>query len=499
MATIDNKTTENIMRSQINPEIEGIPILRKVTARTKSEEIPTDTISTGSSRQPEAAAASPEQDAPGSQTENQEFSTVVEQEAVDSSNEQYNTSEVSDEDKAKALDVLKSTRLIDDFLDVCGTVYMGRKKELLLLKLATISRFFDRGVSIIVNGTSSVGKTALVATVLKTVDENVLFSVTRITSQYLLYLPESLDHKIIYFRETPGLKDAIYPLRTALTEGWLDLGTVQSMGAGGRTSVENRKSTTGLVMLSTTTDTKIDYELGTRILLIEIRHDEELARLTYLQKATGIKPAEDVFRTWQIADSILEPHEVFIPYMEMIAKVFPTDDERYNRDFDRMQSLIKASALWHQYQRERDSTGRIIATEEDYKIVYSLKDLISEAMDHAPANILKFLFVAKKMGRPTREEVRKELSVSEATIKRYVRQCALGEFIMTTGRGKRQTIEVVDIPSPITPLPSPDRLFSLSSERLSGSSNALEFKDKNGSLGFVPVIESNNLTENGLT
>jgi hypothetical protein len=56
-------------------------------------------------------------------------------------------------------------------------------------------------------------------------------------------------------------------------------------------------------------------------------------------------------------------------------------DVRLRRDFTLLLGLIHAHAILHQATRERDESGRIIATLDDYAAVYELvADLIGEAL-----------------------------------------------------------------------------------------------------------------------
>ena len=127
--------------------------------------------------------------------------------------------EYTDQEKAQAHELLKSPDLINKFLNVCHTKYLGRDKELILLKLATLTRHFNMGLSVVVTGTSSVGKSELIKTVLLTVHEPDKEDFTRTSEQYLLYRQKPLDHKIITYYEMYGAKSSSYMLRTALSEG----------------------------------------------------------------------------------------------------------------------------------------------------------------------------------------------------------------------------------------------------------------------------------------
>ena len=254
-----------------------------------------------------------------------------------------------------ALDLLKREDLIKLFLDECHKQYLGRDKELILIKLATISRKMKRGISVAITGTSSVGKSELVHGVLNTVWPEDKLDFTRVSNNYLLYFQEPLEHRVVTFFEIHGAADgSFYQLRSALTEGVLRLGTVISDKHKGLHDQSIEKSTDGMVLLTTFASGKIDHELRTRILVIELVHDEALAKEVLHHKAISNKPSDSTILIWRVCDDLIEPLEVDVPYAPRLAELFPTNEERHMRDFDKVMNLIKASALFHQYQREQD-------------------------------------------------------------------------------------------------------------------------------------------------
>ncbi|MBZ0156105.1 MAG: hypothetical protein K8I29_07805 [Alphaproteobacteria bacterium] len=396
----------------------------------------------------------------------------------------------TDDAKQAALDLLKSPELMSKFLSTCRERYIGREKELILVKLATISRRFDRGLSMIITGPSSVGKSELIKTVLDTVPPEARQDFTRVTTNYLLYTDLELSHKVIIFNELNGSEETAHILRTALTEGTLRLGTVNKGISGNLSAGELSKSTAGLIVLSTSTRSSIDHELLTRIVVLELSHDAELARQVLkskaaraahgsskggeLNKATisqGVtlssSPAQASMailpRIWQIADSLLEPLEIAIPYGDKLANLFPTHEERFMRDFDKVLTLIKASALFHQFQREKDSEERILADKDDYKLIYDLSDFIVQT-DSIPPHIITFIKVADELKRttgaePSREAIQEKLKVSDATIKRYISKAYSKELIEVCGKGKEQIIRVSRVPESLSPLPTPSALL----------------------------------------
>jgi hypothetical protein len=394
----------------------------------------------------------------------------------------------TDQEKAEALELLKGPNLVERFLAVCHTRYLGRDKTLLLVKLATLTRHLDRGLSVVLSGTSSVGKSALIETVLRTCDPSAKENFSRISAQYLLYRNEDLSHKVLTFYELNGTNSAAEAMRTAMTEGEVSLGTVGKDAQGSLAATEIRKGTEGLVILSTFTGSRVNSELATRVLLQEIVHDEDLARKVYQSKARGEANCPDVFRPWEIADSLIEAKPVIIPYLARLADLFPTSEERFHRDFDKTVMLIKASAIFHQYQREGTEDGNLIATEEDYRLVYSLSDAFAQSLLSVSAPVLNMLLAAKDMGTLTRAELQGKIGISLATMKRYISQAVKGEYINVEGRGQGQTITVIDIPGKRSVLPSLENIFLHSGEPLTQNPGNVDLSGE--TLAHPPVSRS---------
>ena len=71
---------------------------------------------------------------------------------------------------------------------------------------------------------------------------------------------------------------------------------------------------------------------------------------------------------------------VTIPYAKTLAAEVPAVAVRIRRDFGTVLNLIRAHALLHQASRQRDASGRIVATLDDYRVVRDLiADLVSDA------------------------------------------------------------------------------------------------------------------------
>lgn len=375
----------------------------------------------------------------------------------------------TDEEKEQALTLLKSPYLRNKFSNFCHKRYIGRDKLLLSLKYATMTRHFDRGLSIVTLGASSSGKSEMTETVLKTCHQPHVENFTRTSALYLLYRKEPLDHRIVTFYELNGAHESAPIIRSALSEGTLKHGTVMKGSTGTIEPVEINKDTKGLVILSTFTGNTLDYELSTRVLKQEITHDQELARKVYHLKNNSEKGLSNEFekesKIWQCADFLIEPKAVEIPYLAKLADLFPTNEERFMRDFDKVILLIKASALWHQYQRKQTEDNKIIAGQEDYCHIYQLADIFAQTtlpVNESLINFLQFLSQyqeGEEFTSITRLDLETLMQRPERTIKYWVKKAEQRGYLELEGKGKKQKYKVIEIPTSQNVLPEPENVF----------------------------------------
>ena len=61
-----------------------------------------------------------------------------------------------------------------------------------------------------------------------------------------------------------------------------------------------------------------------------------------------------------------------VPFAQKIAKHFPIDRVEARRAFPHLMGMIQASTLLHQFQRQIDDDGRIVASPDDYQLACHL-------------------------------------------------------------------------------------------------------------------------------
>ena len=229
-----------------------------------------------------------------------------------------------------------------------------------------------------VKAESSTGKSYLVDTDLKLFPPDAYVFYSGMSEQALVYSQEDYKHKMIVIAEANGLEKAEYNIRTLVSENRLVYKTVEKNPLTGQISSRTvtQEGPTGLML--TTTKSRMHLENETRYLSIGLDDSEDqtkrILKATAQQKMTSGSPVD--LMPWVDAQVLLMPVSVKIPYAEFLADQVPSKPIRIRRDFQKLLSLIEASAVLHQFQRKQISAGVIEASLADY---YIAKELFERA------------------------------------------------------------------------------------------------------------------------
>ena len=125
------------------------------------------------------------------------------------------------EEQAAAMELLRDPRLLDRVLEDferCGAV--GEETNKKVSYLAAVSRMLAKPLAIVVQSSSSAGKSSLMEAVLDFMPEEHRESYTAMTGQALFYMGQkNLKHKILAIAEQQGAEAASYPLKLLQSEG----------------------------------------------------------------------------------------------------------------------------------------------------------------------------------------------------------------------------------------------------------------------------------------
>ena len=296
-------------------------------------------------------------------------------------------------------EIASKDHILDEFfkaLRSCGVV--GEEKVAKLCYLALTSRFLERPVSLAVKGPSSGGKSYVTGQVLRFFPESAYYALSAMSDRALVYSNEDLRHRFLVLYEAESLKSdmASYLIRSLLSEGRIRYETVESSNTGLSPRLIVKEGPTGLLI--TTTATSLHPENETRYLSLTVQDTPEQTKAILRSMATTGITEEDP-SDWIDFQSWIETaeHRVDIPFARALADLSNPASVRFRRDFGLLLNLIKAHAILHQFFREQNAKGEIIASIDDYAVVHELVVApISEGLGAAVSAAVRLYTVTSK-------------------------------------------------------------------------------------------------------
>jgi hypothetical protein len=188
-----------------------------------------------------------------------------------------------------------------------------------------------------------------------------------------------------------------------------------------QTTVEDPNSPTGrrverivregpIAFIVTTTGTIYD-ENETRMLSWHIHEDRDQTHAVMKGIAThasGVVAAPIDLAVWHDLQRwlALGPNDAVVPFARQIAEKIPPLMVRFRRDISSLFNFIKASAILHQAQRQKDDQGRVVATIADYELAYPIfsRVMAESSGKSVPANVRT---VVKLIAERTKTETAK--------------------------------------------------------------------------------------------
>jgi hypothetical protein len=312
-------------------------------------------------------------------------------------------------------------RIIRD-LDQCGMV--GEPFNKLAAYLAVVSRKLKSPLAILVQSSSSAGKSTLVDAILNLVPEEDCLRLSNLSSQSLYYLDsQSLQHKTLAISEDHGLAEAAYALKLLQSEGQLTHATV-AKGADGRLATQLYTVRGPIQLMLTSTRHEIDEELHNRCLILSVDESREQTRAIQERQRVGQtkqgflqrQAVSDLQALHRNAQRLLRPLRVYNPLVESME--FSFERTRNRRDHAKYLTLIQAVALLHQHQRpivtEEDGTESIEVTQSDIDLATRLMEkLLSQSQSEMSPQTHNCLEQLRKFV----EERAKRLSITPREVK----------------------------------------------------------------------------------
>ena len=268
------------------------------------------------------------------------------------------------------------TRITTD-LESAGIA--GEEDLSLLLYLIGTSRLLPRPLAAIVQGQSSSGKSYTIERVARMFPAEAIVWATTMTPQALFHAkPGSLSHRWVVAGERSRVDnddraEATRALREMLAAGRLS--KMMPMKIGGEIVTVTLSQPGPIAFVESTTSARVFEEDANRCVMLST--DERRAQTETIMRrlalhASGKVRSEGprVVTLHQTLQRLLQRRDIVVPFAERLADLFEVFAERVEcrRAFPMLLSLIQASALLHQRQRQTDNQGRLIAEARDYEI-----------------------------------------------------------------------------------------------------------------------------------
>jgi hypothetical protein len=298
---------------------------------------------------------------------------------------------LTDDQTEAALSLLRDRHLIDRIaadMRTCGIV--GERANGLIGYVAATSRKLDSPLAVVIQSSSSAGKTSLMDAVLAMMPPEDVQRYSGLSGQSLYYLEsEKIRHKILAISEDEGIGRAAYALKLLQSEKQLRHAVV-ARGEDGRAQTQDHHVEGPVQIFLTTTALEVDEELANRCLVLSV--DETSQQTAAIQAAqrksftaeftkTGYQ-AQQLRQLHQNAQRLLRPLQIFNPYAPQLA--FPSHKTRMRRDQLKYLTLINAIAFLHQHQRESYTietlTGPVQAIDVTLEDIRNANRLAGEAL-----------------------------------------------------------------------------------------------------------------------
>ncbi len=345
----------------------------------------------------------------------------------------------------------------------------GEERAMKLVYLGVTSRFLDRPVSIAMKGPSSGGKSFTTERTLDYFPPQAFYALSAMSERALAYSDEPLKHRTLVIYEAAGMAGdfASYLMRSLLSEGCIRYETVEKTSDGLKARLIEREGPTGLLV--TTTATKLHPENETRLLSITVTDTAEQTRAIFHAIASEQTDVVDL-EPWHALQEWLAgaEHRVSIPYARALAEQIPPVAVRLRRDFGMVLNLIRAHTLLHQSTRERDGSGRIVASLADYAAVRELvADLVAEGVEATvPVTVRETIAAVERArgrsdGPVTVTAVARQLKVDKGAASRRVAVALDRGYLRNEeiGKGKPARLTLGDpLPNDLKVLPGPEDL-----------------------------------------
>ncbi len=357
--------------------------------------------------------------------------------------------------------MLKAPNLLELIIkDIDALGVAGERKLILLLYLCGTSRLLAKPIAVLVQGPTSSGKSYVIEQVSQLFPDEAVLQATSLTANALYYLsPDRLPHTWVVAgersrKEDDSTAEQTRALREMLSGGRLTKATPRKDDKGNLVTEEIVQKGPIAFVESTTRELVFDEDANRMISVYTNEQPAQTRRIMHkiADIAAGIeqRDVEPIVQRHYALQRSLRRCEVIIPYATSLGDKIPSKRVEARRAFGHLLNVIAASALLHQFQREKDSDGHVLAAAADYEIA---RDLLLEPLgrrlgDKLPKAAVRFYNSLKRW--KVDGHYKEQFTTTEARLKEKVSKQAVSGWlylleragwvkVVTRGRGPEPT------------------------------------------------------------
>lgn len=363
--------------------------------------------------------------------------------------------EISQENKAKAVQFLKDKNLINNLTEQLNTTgILGENENAIILFLALASYKFNNPFSVICLAKSGIGKSYILQKLAECMPPNTYSFHTRISENALYYFNSNeLNNKALFIEDLEWTTQMLQPLATLQTQGKL-INTRATKDKDGMLHSTSFEVVAKLCLIACAYSDKNLSETSLPFLCINLNHTEQQDMLVmeYQKKCKSglIKSEEIEQKQQQLKNAIatLQPVNIINPFATLIN--LPEAITYPRKSLLLLLNFIDIITYFFQYQKQQqidESTGEIsiITHPNDIELAFKLlKNSLFRKADELSTNargfynwLQQFLTQAKSK-QFTALDIRKTKNVHPRTLNNYLNELKLFNYIQITGGNKHR-------------------------------------------------------------
>lgn len=342
----------------------------------------------------------------------------------------------------------KLTARLNELIGKAGVV--GEEQSRIFLTIIALTYKMHEPLHALIQGTSGSGKTHLLAKISSFIPSEDRKHFTRVTEGSLYnYGMYDLKNKLICLEDLDGMKEEAQLAFRELQSRGMIVSATSYKDEQGNISASEKTVYGPIASMACTTKGEIYEDNLSRCFIIAVDESAEQSRkvIRYQnQKAAGQidhQKEQQYTQFIQYLIRMLKPCEVINPYADKVH--LPEEAHKIRRLNSLYQAFVKAITLLHQYQRKRDTQGRLISEKEDLQVAAEIMfESILLKVDELDGSLRQFYeqlkdYVKAKGGERymsyefNQREVRQTLHLSKTQLHRYLHDLEQLEYIRQSG------------------------------------------------------------------